>query len=115
MSLPSRSVGPFIPENMTPEQFEAHMKTAGSAVYLRGDGAVEATVRYDYGYPASPWIYEYFGECGRYAQNEKKSKDPQGPLGPGGCAAWLHEPYIRRFSDLNKLAFWVAFVGLEYS
>jgi hypothetical protein len=98
MSLPS------ISEDTTIEQFEAYIKRTGSVVYMRDDdGELVATTRYDYGYPASPWIYDYFGECGRWDQEARK------------CGAWLHEPYIKRFALLSDLMFFITFVGLEYS
>lgn len=106
---------PFIPETMTPEEFESHMKTAGSSVYLRDDaGELYGEVRYDYGYPTSPWIFDYLGECGRDELVKKKTA-----LGvestESRCVEWRQEPYIRRFKDLISLLFFVALVGLEYS
>lgn len=96
-----------IPDTMTREQFEVHMKQASSSVHLRNDeGDLVAVVRYDYGYPGTPWIYNYIGDCGRYALD--KAGNPY-------CAAWLNAPYQRRFASLEELSFFVAFVGLEYT
>lgn len=108
MSLPS------IPETMTREEFEVHMKGANSSVYIEDGGEVVAIVKYDHGFPKVPWLYDYFGECARWGLAGAR---PEGTgttaLNAPRCAEWTHEPYIRRFSSLDDLSFFIAFVGLE--
>lgn len=97
---------PTILETMTPEEFEAHMKQAGSSVYFEGENGVEGIVHYDHGYPTQPWTYDYFGDCGKKGENKEGKEE---------CKEWVQEPYIRRFPNLYALCFWLAFVGLEYA